>query len=132
MGMRENLQSLGSQWGSHLTVHPLRNIDVLENQSKYENRKVIFPIIHGIRRLAHAVPRHGNGGPRCEKARSQKRGGRRVVNARYHFVDTTKVIEAGKGAKLERADCSHARLRGTLVMNTRLLIALGCLLGIVL
>jgi DNA-damage-inducible protein D len=31
------------------------------------------------------------------------------VSSRYHFVDTNKVIEAGKGAKLERADCYLTR-----------------------
>ena len=31
------------------------------------------------------------------------------INPKYHFVDTTKVIEAGKGAKLERADCYLTR-----------------------
>jgi DNA-damage-inducible protein D len=31
------------------------------------------------------------------------------VNSRYHFIDTNKVIEAGKGAKLERADCYLTR-----------------------
>jgi DNA-damage-inducible protein D len=31
------------------------------------------------------------------------------VKARYHFIDTTKVIESGKGAKLERADCYLTR-----------------------
>lgn len=31
------------------------------------------------------------------------------VNSRYHFIDTSKVIESGKGAKLERADCYLTR-----------------------
>jgi DNA-damage-inducible protein D len=31
------------------------------------------------------------------------------VNSTYHFVDTNKVIRAGKGAKLERADCYLTR-----------------------
>lgn len=31
------------------------------------------------------------------------------VQSAYHFVDTNKVIEAGKGAKLERADCYLTR-----------------------
>ena len=31
------------------------------------------------------------------------------VNSKYHFVDTAKVIETGKGAKLERADCYLTR-----------------------
>src|ERR1039458_3365367 len=31
------------------------------------------------------------------------------VNPDYHFLDTTKVIRAGKGAKLERADCYLTR-----------------------
>lgn len=31
------------------------------------------------------------------------------VNSRYHFIDTSKVIEGGKGAKLERADCYLTR-----------------------
>ncbi len=31
------------------------------------------------------------------------------VNSDYHFLDTTKVIRAGKGAKLERADCYLTR-----------------------
>lgn len=31
------------------------------------------------------------------------------VNPEYHFLDTTKVIRAGKGAKLERADCYLTR-----------------------
>ena len=31
------------------------------------------------------------------------------INPDYHFLDTTKVIRAGKGAKLERADCYLTR-----------------------
>jgi DNA-damage-inducible protein D len=31
------------------------------------------------------------------------------VNSRYHFIGTSKVIESGKGAKLERADCYLTR-----------------------
>jgi DNA-damage-inducible protein D len=31
------------------------------------------------------------------------------VNSGYHFIETNKVIEAGKGAKLERADCYLTR-----------------------
>ncbi len=31
------------------------------------------------------------------------------VNARYHFIDTSKVIESGNGAKLERSDCYLTR-----------------------
>ena len=42
-----------------------------------------------------------------EKAKAACEGS--GINPRYHFVDTTKVIEAGKGAKLERADCYLTR-----------------------
>jgi len=42
-----------------------------------------------------------------EKAKAACEGS--GVNAQYHFVDTTKVIEGGKGAKLERADCYLTR-----------------------
>jgi len=31
------------------------------------------------------------------------------INPEYHFLDTKKVIKAGKGAKLERADCYLTR-----------------------
>src|ERR1019366_478401 len=31
------------------------------------------------------------------------------VNSGYHFINTSKVIDAGKGAKLERADCYLTR-----------------------
>lgn len=42
-----------------------------------------------------------------EKAKAACKGA--GINPQYHFVDTTKVIEAGKGAKLERADCYLTR-----------------------
>ena len=42
-----------------------------------------------------------------EKAKAACEGS--GVNPKYHFVDTTKVIGTGKGAKLERADCYLTR-----------------------